>query len=307
MKALERILGSQTFRVAATLMLLGVIAWRVNPQHLISATGRLEPPRLLAAALLTVPFLYLKVLRWLFMLRFAGSAATFTDAALSLIGGMGVALLTPGRLGEVARVAYLPDSRKLRLSALVLLDKFFDVLVLVLLASVGAWTILGWEVGVVLLILGVAGLIVTLSPRLFVRPVGFLTSKAPLGGRTREVFSALESLSPKATALYLLLTTGAFLLVIGQFGIILGGNADVSPRVAFLTFPLVILTNVVPLTVAGLGLREGAAVLLLGHYHVPPALAAVSAFAMFFLNTALPGVAGAFVPMFHRRRTIPTG
>lgn len=235
------------------------------------------------------------------MLRFAGSEATLGEAAMSLIGGMGVALITPGRVGEVARIAYLRDARKLRLSALVMLDKFFDVLILLWLAAPGAWIILGWPAGVALIALGIAGLIFTMFPRTANRPLALMERKLPLGGRTREVFASLESLSPRATVLYIGLTLLAFALVILQFGIILRGNAHVSPSVALLTFPLVILTNILPITIAGIGLREGAAILLLGHYHVKPAIAAISAFTMFFLNTGLPGIVGAFGPLFRGR------
>jgi uncharacterized membrane protein YbhN (UPF0104 family) len=65
--------------------------------------------------------------------------------------------------------------------------------------------------------------------------------------------------------------------------------------IVFLTFPLVILTNVLPLTVGGLGIREGAAAALLSHYGVPTAEAALAAFLMFAINTALPGLVGALL------------
>jgi uncharacterized membrane protein YbhN (UPF0104 family) len=294
---------STVLRVTATLALLAVIIWRSQPQQLGSSVGKLGVASILIAALLTVPFLYLKSLRWLYMLRYAGSEATLGQATRSLLAGMSVALITPARVGEVARVAYLPDQRKLRLSALVMLDKFFDVLVLVLLAIPGAWAILGWPVGVALSVAGVAGLLFTFLPHVFEAPMGFVERKAPLGGRTREVFGSLESLSPAASALYVVLTVGAFALVILQFGLILNGSGHFSPSAAVLTFPLVILTNILPITIAGIGIREGAAILLLGHFHVPAAVAAISAFTMFFLNTALPGMVGAMITL---KRSAPT-
>jgi len=299
-ESLRRLLRSQTLRLAATVVLLGLIIWRIQPQNLAASFDKLQPTSVAVAALLTLPFLYLKTLRWLYMLRNAGSEATFGEAAVSLVGGMGLALVTPARVGEVARIAYLRDPRKLRLSALVMLDKFFDVLVLALLAIVGAWRLLGWPAGVGLSAIGVAGLVFTFFPRLFASPVAYVERRAPLKGRTHEVFSSLESLSPAATALYISLTVAAFALVILQFALILHGSANVSPGIALLTFPLVILTNVVPLTIAGLGIREAAAAVLLGHYHVSSSLAVVSAFTMFFLNTAVPGFVGAMIPLFRR-------
>lgn len=297
---LNELVRSPILRLGATFVLVAVVVWRSQPQHLASAIPKLGFANIGVAAILTVPFLYLKALRWYAMLRFAGSQATMTEATVSLIGGMGVALITPGRVGEVARVAYLKDARKLRLSALVMLDKFFDVMVLVWLAVPGAWSILGWPAGAALVIAGTAGLLFTLFPHTLRGPIAWLERKVPLGGRTKETFTSLESLSPRATGIYIVLTVVAFAFVILQFGIILRGNTHVSAPVALLTFPLVILTNVLPITVAGIGLREGAAILLLGHYHVPAAIAAISAFTMFFLNTGLPGLVGAFLPLFRR-------
>jgi hypothetical protein len=68
---------------------------------------------------------------------------------------------------------------------------------------------------------------------------------------------------------------------------------------------MVVLTNAVPLTVAGLGTREGAAIILLSRYHthILRSVASASAFLMFFMNTALPGIVGALVTPFFRPPT----
>ncbi len=162
---LGRLVRNTAFRVGATIVLLILVLWRSQPQKLLSDSGKFGLQALLLALLLTIPFLYFKSLRWMYMLRYAGSDASFSEAALSLVGGMGLALLTPARLGEVARVAYLRDSRKLRLSALVMLDKLFDVIVLVLLSVAGAWRIIGWPAGLAFAVVGCLGLVVTLFPK----------------------------------------------------------------------------------------------------------------------------------------------
>ncbi len=304
---LVHFVSSSVGRIAATIILLAIVVYRSQPQHLAAAAGRLGILSLLVAAALTLPFLYLKALRWQVMLRYAGSETKFGEAAISLIGGMGLALITPARLGEVARVAFLRDTRKLRLSGLVLLDKLFDVLVLVILSIPGAWLLISPIFALILAIVGLAGLALTLAPQLLHGLRNTLSRRVPLGGRTAEILGAIDGLSPGATLIYLGLTLGAFLVVILQFAIILHGARNVSPSAAFDTFPLVILTNILPLTIGGLGIREGAAILLLRHFHIAAALAAISAFAMFFLNTALPGLVGALIPAFRRRLSQPAG
>ena len=301
---LTRLWRSWTLRIIATILLVGLVVWFSHPERLLTSASKLGVINVVLAAILTVPFIYFKSLRWMYMLRYAGSDATFSEAATSLVGGMGLALVTPARVGELSRVAYLRDTRKLRLSALVMLDKFFDVLVLVLLAIVGAWVIFGIWAGLGFLALGLAGLAFTFFPKSFGGPISFIERKVPLGGKTKEIFSSLESLSLAASALYVLLTLAAFVLVIIQFGIILRGSTHVNPGVAILTFPMIILTNVLPVTIAGLGIREGAAVLLLRPFHVSAATAAVSAFIMFFLNTAIPGIIGALIPLFRQTKAV---
>ena len=297
----RRLSANWLFRIIATAVLVAIIVWRSEPQRLISSFGKLGLGSVALALVLTMPFLYLKSVRWQRILRNSGTEVSVQRATISLVGGMGLALITPARVGEIARVAYIDDSRKLRLSALVLLDKFFDVLVLVILAVAGAWELLSPAVGVLFALLGLVGLAFTYRPLLFDPVLRIVKERVPLGGKTGEVLSALESLGPAQTTSYILLTLGSFLIVILQFWIILHGpEPRLGPDVAALVFPLVILTNVVPLTIAGLGVREGASVLLLSHYHVPVAVAGVAAFMMFFVNTAVPGLVGAFIPVFRR-------
>src|SRR5579875_1915389 len=134
MKTLTRWWRSPWLRYGITFLLLGLIFWKVvKPGQLWSTVEKLSVGHLILAMLLTIPFLLLKAMRWHLLLRAGHCRATFTEAFVSLLGGMGVALLTPARLGEVTRAAYLSEPRKLRVGALVMVDKVYDVVVLALL------------------------------------------------------------------------------------------------------------------------------------------------------------------------------
>lgn len=295
MTFLRSLLASRWARYALTLLVLFLVVLKVRPQHLAAAASSARPEFLALAVPLTIPFLYLKALRWYAMLRAGGVSATFGEALYSLLGGMGLALLTPARLGELVRVAYLRDGQKWKIGGLVMIDKGFDVLVLCGLAIPGAWLLLGPVAGAAFLLVTVVGLLIVYNPRHLSRLLHRLSSPLPFRARLEQAWSSLESLSPVSATLFLGLTIVIFAVVLLQFAVILLSWRAWSLDVIMLTFPLVILTNILPLTIGGLGVREGVAALLLAHYAVAPSDAALTAFLSFAINTALPGFVGVFL------------
>jgi uncharacterized membrane protein YbhN (UPF0104 family) len=299
MSVLGKVWRSPLLRYGLTIVLLGIILWKVDPRQFWQAMKNLSLANLFLAMVLTVPFLILKALRWHLLLRAAHCRATFWEAFISLLGGMGVALLTPARVGEVTRAAYLSEPRKLRVGALVMVDKVYDVIILALLSIAGAALLLSPLLAVGLAAFGLAGVYLALRPR-DLRTLFRPARRLPFYARIDRVLGGFAEFPAMVGLICLCYTLGSFLIVLLQYWIILRawnvGGIDV---VAY-CFPLVVLTNVVPLTVAGLGVREGAAVLLLQHYHIAKSVAGTSAFLMFFMNTAVPGIVGALITPFVR-------
>ena len=301
MKSLGQVWRSPVLRYGITLVLLAIILWKINPRQFWDAGKSLSLENLFLAMALTIPFLLLKALRWHLLLRAARCQATFRESFFSLLGGMGVALLTPARLGEVTRAAYLPEPRKLRVGALVMVDKVYDVIVLALLSVAGAALLVSPLLAAGLAAFGLAGVYLALRPR-DLRTLFRPARRLPFYARIDRVLSGFVEFPASVGFVCLLYSLGSFLIVLLQYWIILRawnvGGLDV---VAY-CFPLVVLTNAVPLTVAGLGTREGAAILLLKHYGIAASIAAPSAFLMFFMNTALPGLLGALITPFTRAK-----
>jgi uncharacterized protein (TIRG00374 family) len=303
---LRGLYANRWVRYTLTVALLGLVLYKVNLGHVARAASSARPQYLLFALLLTVPFLYFKALRWYLMLEAAGVRATFGEATLSLIGGMGLALITPARLGELVRAAYLQDPQKLKIAGLVLVDKGFDVLVLAALSIAGAWLLLGAWVGLAFTVLTLLGLVGVYQPARVLRLLLGKRTRLPMQAKLERAAGSLESLSPAATSSFLALTFLSFVVVLIQFGIILLSWQSWRFDLVFLTFPLVVLTNVVPVTIGGLGVREATAAVLLGRYGVSQSHAVLAALLMFTINTALPGIIGAVVVPFTSRRPAPT-
>jgi uncharacterized membrane protein YbhN (UPF0104 family) len=62
--------------------------------------------------------------------------------------------------------------------------------------------------------------------------------------------------------------------------------------------PLVLLANLVPITIGGVGLRETVGVLILGKEGMTPALVATGLFIVTVVDLFVPAVAGALAYMF---------
>ncbi len=299
MRTLAQLWRSPWLRYGLTILLLAIILWKTNPGQFWTSARQVSLVNLALAMLLTVPFLVLKALRWHLLLRAGRCRATFREAFISLIGGMGVALLTPARLGEVTRAAYVSEPRKLRVGALVMVDKIYDVIVLALLSVAGAAYLVSPLLAVGLAALGLAGVWLAVRAR-DLRALFRLARGMPLYAKVDKVLAEFAEFGADVGIRCLLYTVASFLIVLAQYWIILHAWNRGSVEIVAYVFPLVVLTNVVPLTVAGLGTREGAAALLLKHYGIPTPVAVTSAFLMFFMNTALPGLLGAAITPFFR-------
>jgi uncharacterized protein (TIRG00374 family) len=304
MSMVSRWWRSPWLRYGLTAALLAFILWKANPSQFWDAAKDVSVGNLALAMALTAPFLILKALRWHVLLRAGRCRATFTEAFISLLGGMGVALLTPARLGEVTRAAYLSEPRKLRVGALVMVDKVYDVIVLALLSVAGAAVLVSPLLALALAVGGLIGVFCALrAPAL--RTAFSIGKRLPLYAKVDKVLAEFAEFGASVGAVCLLLTLGSFLIVLAQYYVILHAWGQGSLQIVVYCFPMVVLTNAVPLTVAGLGTREGAAVLLLRHYGVKASIAGTSAFLMFFMNTALPGVVGALITPFYKVKAQP--
>jgi len=96
-------------------LLVAIIAWKVGPAALVAALRRLDPGVLALALVLTVGFVLGRAAKWLLLARTAVPSLSYRDSVLSLLGGMGLGMITPGRAGEFTRVAFMPEGDRLTL------------------------------------------------------------------------------------------------------------------------------------------------------------------------------------------------
>ena len=58
--------------------------------------------------------------------------------------------------------------------------------------------------------------------------------------------------------------------------------------------PLILIANIIPLTISGLGLRETFALEVLDRYGVDPEIAVATSLSIFLINTVVPSLVGIY-------------
>ena len=269
--------------VLVSTLLIAILLRRLDWAPLLTATPQVGTTALVQALLLSIPFVLLKSLKWYWLLRLVAPDASYLLALRSFLWGVGVSLVTPAQLGELARGLACPDNRGDVLS-MTLLDNLLDVLVLLFLCTlaVGASSVtLGLVClgGLAILTLGVW------------KGWCHFTHWFP-----RRLACRHWHTIPRCTLLRnALLSTFSFGIMAWQFHLLLSALHPVSWLRSVTALPLMLLGSSLPIFFAGFGGRESLSMLLLQSHAVPWEVAVLASLLLFGVSTLLPGIIGVLV------------
>lgn len=122
------------------ILLFVLILWKLNLRIVFSILANTQPIVLLLALSLSIPFVLLKVVRWRYLLRMQAIDYDFKNSLLAYLGSMYLGLVTPGRIGDFAKVLHLKSDKRVPLSegfSSVFVDRLFDLLIVVSMACAG--------------------------------------------------------------------------------------------------------------------------------------------------------------------------
>ena len=97
--------------ILGSAVVLAVLLRQMDKNKMVWAAQHLDFLVFGLVILLGVPFVLLKAFKWHKLLCVAVPGASYRLALRSFLLGMTVSLFTPGRLGELARVAYFPGNK----------------------------------------------------------------------------------------------------------------------------------------------------------------------------------------------------
>jgi len=237
-----------------------------------------------------------KVERFRLLTREAVGALSYRYAYLVYFATYFIGVITPGRVGEFAKVHYLMKDKGVSASRAlrpVLMDRLFDLLCLAAVGSVG-WAVVGIQriegmtplkVGGFVL-LGVLFLTGPLWGRL---PVRAMARSTAFGGRLGQLMGWLDdtlaSFYTRVGGLSALLTAVAY--AIGFYQALVIARSVGIDEIGYLSMCVIMaaisLAMLLPISVSGFGTREAAAILLMGQMYDIPKDQAISFSLLYFV------------------------
>ncbi len=305
---------TQMVKIAVSLLLLVSILRLIDWRESLALVRGANPARLAAGAGAAVGLLLaeraLSVAKWLLLLRARGARITFWRLlVINFIGGFWGLVLPSSISADIIRGVYLSKSTaNVSLSVTsMLVDRLMGAVSLVVLGCASAWMV-GDACGLAHVRLITAALaagsllgLALLFHRGFIAWVDRQTLARMAGRRfIRPVRQWLASCFefrryPGVLAASLVLTLLVQMLRVLVFYAVAAGFGVAAPALAyFIIVPLIMLLIMLPISVNGIGVREGSFVAFFRLMGVPPAESFAISFGVSVLTTLITALGGIF-------------
>lgn len=256
------------------------------------------------------PFLLVKAWRWQIVLRDLGVSIPYREAVRLYALGLGAGMVTPGNVGDAIKIAYLRERGFSQAVLSVVLDRIWDVLILLLLAGSGIfifsqialsqWVTLALLAGGALALLGV-----TIQPRtqrwLFQFFLRLRKNNRAAAGQPQTYVPA--TLSPGQVVVQFLISAAATLIVYVRLFLAAAAiGIFLAPLPFVAAMSLASIAQLIAIAPFGLGPREGVLLLLAAALGLTPAQA-LALSALLFLLQLENGIIGLIVWLVERPQT----
>ncbi len=262
------------------------------------------------AIILDIPLLLIKSYRWNGLLNMQKIGYSSWQSFLIYLSSLYVGFVTPGRLGEFIKAAYLKSDKSVSLSkgmSSVLVDRLFDLYLLVIFGLIGIWKfdILGKlsNTSLFLLLIFILSPLLILNKQLMGKVIGLIykfviKKKTQLRDKVEEGFddfyNGINQLINFKLVFSALLTCLSYLVFFIQcylIAIAMGISTNFITITLFMAISNLI--SFIPISISGLGTRDAILIYLFSLIDLSPELAVSYAFLVFITFFVCGGLMGA--------------
>ena len=256
-------------------------------------------------AFLLIPNLYLAFLKWFYLLRKRFPDIRQREVFGSLLFGYTLGMITPGRLGELARGLFFQDRDKAVVTGLNIIDKAANQIIFFTLGSFSLWVMVLqrkiWSLQQTATFLIPAMLIIAVLWIIMFHPVRVRRFLYRLAQRRKikapyiNVITALDNFTGRDSLKVMGLSFIWSLVVVLQYHVLVMAFTGVSLWNSFqaVTATLFVKT-LLPITFGDLGIREGIAIFFYSQFEISRAAVFYASLLVFLINFLIPAVSGTY-------------
>ncbi|MDZ7315392.1 MAG: flippase-like domain-containing protein [candidate division KSB1 bacterium] len=283
-------------KVSLAISIIALLIRRLKIERLIETFLAADRFYLIAGAALLLLNLYIQFRKWQLVVRRINPSTPNAAIFFSLLVGLALGFVTPGRMGEIGRAAFVPHTDWAKLTGLLLIDKLIALAVLYFFGMIGLAHVLSYTfTSVVWLPILLSSLILTLLiSAVFFHPKALKSLVS--GGRLR-VFKRLASgagaITPPLAGKLLLYSILFLLTFCTQFVLFYLAFERQSLLSAYAVAVAVMFVKaLLPISLGDLGVRESASVYLFTLVGGTSAAAFDASLLLFVVNVLFPALIG---------------
>lgn len=262
------------------------LAFKFYDKEFLGVWSHLRAPWLVCAAGSAAVMICLRLAKWHLLLVEDHIPRGRSESVKSMLGAYALGSVTPGRLGDFGRFVFMGEGRRARTLLFTLVDKLFDLWAVVSLAVASLFILAPWQIAVA-----------AAAAWLALIPIGWWARKftpAPdrVPRRLRqplEVCKAAGHVSTRRFAAWSLAAAAAEMITLF---FLLQAFHGAEFRAAFATYPWLVMAGSLPVSLGGVGPREGLSAVLLPMFSVPAAAAVNVSLVFFALTILAPSMLG---------------
>lgn len=291
-------------KIIVGVLLLVVIYQKINQQESVFAVlSGTDLVSILICAALVIPHFTIAFIKWRYLLRIGFPAISNKETFGSLLFGITLGTVSPGNIGELGRGLFFQNKNKLIITGLTVIDKLANMLAFTTLGfiSISLFILnqLKWESGLAVSTI-IPGALLLLSLWIILMKkawMKWLFQKVekifPENPNLRAFMAAFKYLKYRDVLVVLTLTFAWIFIITLQYHVLILGFTDVPLGHSIQAVMAALFTKMLlPFTLGGLGIREGATVFYFSLFNVSSAAAFNTSLIIFLINFMVPGIVG---------------
>lgn len=249
--------------------------------------------------------IFLEYIRYFYFLRVLPQPPAKREIFQSLLVGYALGFITPGNLGNLGKGLYFKNVKKIKSSAIVMVDRVVSMIGTYIFGIVTLYLILKLKIipfsGDLNIVFSVALFMIAILFFFLVQPAFFLNriasaiKKNSIKKYILDFRNSVQLVGKKRILIGLILGIFWILVVAIEYFFLINAFIPVEFYHAMLIIPtMLMLKLLMPITLGDLGIREGILLYFFNHLGIPPEPVMLGSLSVFFLNVLIPSTIGIF-------------